>query len=131
MFPCDSATELIGGFRGAAGDPIHVIRWSTTDDPHGDIVLLHGYGDYSSRYRYFARELNSAGYDVYGIDFGGFGRSGGDRGLISDFESLRSDVATLVRGIADSRPVRPIHTIGHSIGGVIAVSMLSMESCRG
>lgn len=129
MFPHESATELIGGFRGATGDPIHVIRWSTTDS-RGDVVLLHGYGDYSSRYRDFARELNSAGYDVYGIDFAGFGRSGGDRGLIADFENLRSDVAVLVRRIAASRPARPIHTMGHSIGGVIAVSMLSMHGCR-
>jgi alpha-beta hydrolase superfamily lysophospholipase len=130
MFPHESVTELIGGFRGATGDPIHVIRWSTTGDSHGDVVLLHGYGDYSSRYRDFARELNRAGYDVYGIDFAGFGRSGGERGLISDFETMRSDVSTLVREIACSRPVRPIHTMGHSIGGVIAISMLSMDSCR-
>lgn len=130
MFPRESATELIGGFRGATGDPIHVIRWSTTDDSRGDVVLLHGYGDYSSRYRDFARELNSAGYDVYGIDFAGFGRSGGASGLIRDFENLRSDVATLVREIADSRPARPIHTMGPSLGGVISVSMLSMDGCR-
>jgi alpha-beta hydrolase superfamily lysophospholipase len=130
MFPGESGSELIGGFRGAAGDPIHVIRWSTTDDSRGDVVLLHGYGDYSSRYRDFARELNGAGYDVYGIDFAGFGRSGGDRGLIRDFENLRSDVATLVHQIAGSRSARPIHTMGHSIGGVIAVSMLSVDGCQ-
>lgn len=130
MFPPDSSTELIGGFRGAGGCPIHVVRWSTTGPALADVVLLHGYGDYSSRYREFARELNSAGYDVYGIDFAGFGRSGGDRGLISNFRNLTSDVATLVLQIAGSRTDRPIHTLGHSIGGVIAVSMLSEGRCR-
>lgn len=130
MFPSDSATELIGGFRGAGGCPIHVVRWSTTGPSRADVVLLHGYGDYSSRYRDFARELNSAGYDVYGIDFAGFGRSGGGRGFISAFQNLTSDVATLVLQIAESRPDRPIHAMGHSIGGVIAVSMLSEARCR-
>lgn len=130
LFPNEPAAELIGSFRGTTGEPIHVIRWLATGEANAAVVLLHGYGDHSSRYRDFAVELNNAGFDVYGIDFTGFGRSGGVRGLILNVQNLQSDVATLVLEIAGSRPGRPIHVMGPSIGGVMAVSMLAMDRCK-
>ena len=55
-----------------------------TDNLKGVVTFLHGYGDYSGRYAYFARKFAENGYDFNTIDQRGFGHSDGRRGV---FES--------------------------------------------
>ena len=55
-----------------------------TDDLKGIVTFLHGYGDYSGRYAYFARRFAENGYDFNTIDQRGYGHSEGRRGV---FES--------------------------------------------
>lgn len=35
-----------------------------TDDPRGDVVLAHGFGEHHGRYARFVKALNAAGYDT-------------------------------------------------------------------
>lgn len=52
---------------------------------------MHGYGDYTARYAYFAKYFSNAGYDFVGLDQRGFGYSEGRRGIIESEDYFIED----------------------------------------
>jgi len=108
------------------GNRLHYRRW-WVEGALGAVVVSHGLGEHSGRYRALARYLNGAGFSVYALDHYGHGQSDGRRGQIEDFAHysedlyqflrlVRRDMAAEPRAGAD----RPLHLLGHSLGGVIA-----------
>jgi alpha-beta hydrolase superfamily lysophospholipase len=98
---------------------IHTRSWEV-DGARGGVVLVHGYGEHVGRYEHVARALNDAGWNVYGLDHAGHGRSEGERVLIPDFTPLVEDVHAVVRRAAEATMGLPMTMIGHSMGGGIA-----------
>ena len=104
--------------QGHAGT-IHVRSWEV-DRARGAVVLVHGYGEHIGRYGHVAEALNDAGWNVYGLDHVGHGRSEGERVLIPDFTPVVEDVHTVVGRAKAANPGLPVAMIGHSMGGMIA-----------
>ena len=58
----------------------------------GIVTFLHGYGDYSGRYAYFAKTFAENGYDVHSLDQRGFGLSEGRRGVFENQDIVIDDL---------------------------------------
>ncbi len=98
-----------------------------------EVVLTHGLGEHSGRYRHVAEVLAAKGLRLWSYDLRGHGRSAGRRGDAADYGELLEDLArvhALARAGAEGRPV---FLMGHSLGGQITLSYLLRrgEDCRG
>jgi alpha-beta hydrolase superfamily lysophospholipase len=83
------------------------------------VVLAHGYGEHLGRYEYVAKFLVARGAVVAGPDHLGHGRSGGDRVVIEDYDSVIDDLHSVVRRVKERHPGLPLALVGHSMGGMI------------
>jgi len=93
----------------------------------GWVVLVHGLGEHSGRYKELIQELNNAGFAVYAFDWPGHGRSSGKRGHATIEEALE-----IINEIIEEIGEKPI-IFGHSLGGltVIRYAELFSEKIRG
>lgn len=117
--------STIDGSRGAIG--MH--EWAVTD-PTWIAVLVHGYGEHLGRYGHVAQHLNAADAVVVGPDHQGHGLSGGDRVLITDFETVVDDLDTVVARSLGTYARLPIVMVGHSLGGMIAARYAQRHGSR-
>lgn len=83
------------------------------------VLLVHGLGEHSGRYRHVAAWFNARGYEVLGYDQRGHGLTAGPRGVLSRSDDLLSDLAAVYADYAGSAPALPL-LLGHSMGGLIA-----------
>ncbi len=100
------------------GVTVFQARW-TVESPTGTVVIVHGYADHIGRYEHVARHLNGAGFSVLGFDLRGMGRSGGEPGKITDYQTLLADLNAFIeeeRAQSDT----PVILLGHSFGGTLA-----------
>lgn len=97
--------------------------WTPDSTPTERILLLvHGYGEHSGRYRHVAEALTAAGYAVYAIDHRGHGKSEGERVYFQSFEEPVEDLRLLFNVVKKTHPTRAIYMLGHSMGSLIALS---------
>lgn len=101
------------------GNRIHYRRW-WVEGALGTLVISHGLGEHSGRYRQLAQYFNRAGFSVYALDHYGHGQSDGVRGHIDDFAHYSDDLYDFVRLVKRDNPGKSVHLLGHSMGGVIA-----------
>jgi alpha-beta hydrolase superfamily lysophospholipase len=109
-------------------------RWRSADRvARGTILLVHGLGEHSGRYRHVAGHLAGRGWDVVGHDLRGRGRSGGKRGSIPRATAFLEDLALVhdhvVPGRGDTSGATPapspIILLGHSLGGLLAAQFVA------
>lgn len=101
------------------GNRLHYRRW-WVEKALGVVVIAHGLGEHSGRYRQLARDLNRAGFSAYALDHYGHGLSDGKRGHIDDFAHYSEDLHAFTRLVKKDNPGCGLHLLGHSMGGVIA-----------
>ncbi|MFQ5746277.1 MAG: alpha/beta hydrolase [Gemmatimonadota bacterium] len=119
-----------GYLDGVGGLRLFYRAWEITD-ARGKILLVHGLGEHSGRYRQVASVLNGAGFNVYGLDLRGHGRSQGRRGHVRRFEHLLQDVDRLRRRVCGAKPCGdPVFLLGHSLGGLVALRYMREFACR-
>jgi len=106
--------------EGVGGVPLHTQAWLPETAPSAVIVLAHGLGEHSSRYRHLAERLVADGRAVYAVDHRGHGRSGGPRANIERFAHVVSDFCTFAGRASRQHPDTPLFLFGHSMGGAIA-----------
>ncbi len=99
-------------------------EWACLDEPKGIVLLVHGLGEHCERYNKLGAVLNQAGYDLSALDLPSHGRSEGRRGHINAFSDFNDAVIKLYDLIKEAHPNTPIHLLGHSMGGLIASSVL-------
>jgi acylglycerol lipase len=92
------------------------------DRPTGVLLVSHGLGEHSGRYRPVADALVPDGWAVYALDHRGHGRSGGARAHLDDYADWLADLDTVRRFVADRHPGLPVFLLGHSLGGQIALA---------
>lgn len=94
-------------------------HWSGTESKK-PLVIVHGAGEHSGRYRDTATRLIRQGFHVHAVDLPGHGRSPGIRGHISHFEEYLTAIERFVADVtARHHGDRPV-LLGHSLGGLIA-----------
>lgn len=87
------------------------------------IVVSHGLGEHSGRYGHVADTLCPLGAALWIPDHRGHGESQGKRGHINTFNDYVGDLRRLVSmAAADGAAALPTLLLGHSMGGLIALS---------
>jgi acylglycerol lipase len=110
-----------GRFKGRKDVEIFWQSW-VPERPRAVVVIVHGLGEHSSRYRHVADALVGAGCAVYAMDHRGHGKSGGDRALIDRFSNVVEDIDHVVEIARREQPRKPVFLLGHSMGGALSLS---------
>ena len=114
-----SATE--GNFRSPDGLSLFYRRW-TVPQPKGICLLIHGTAEHSGRYQHLAQALTAHGFSVWALDHRGHGRSEGLRGDCRSLEEFVEDLRLLAQQARIGMQRLPLLLVGHSLGGLIALS---------
>jgi alpha-beta hydrolase superfamily lysophospholipase len=123
----------------AQGVTIHYYLWKATK-PRAVIQLLHGLGEYATRYEWLVQKLVAAGYTVYADDHRGHGQTGLDQhggdasrlgrlgpgGMPATVEAVRLLTGT----IRAENPKLPLVLLGHSWGSIIAQIIVNEHSAE-
>ena len=86
--------------------------------PKATVVLAHGSGEHTGRYRYLVEKVVPAGFALYGLDHRGHGRSDGPRAHVDRMRHFVDDLDLLVEQV---RGEGKLFLLGHSMGGCIAL----------
>jgi alpha-beta hydrolase superfamily lysophospholipase len=101
--------------------------WLPDFPPRGVVILAHGYAEHSGRYDHVGVFCADRGLAVLAIDHWGHGKSEGRPGFVLRF-SAYIDGMTALRAAADRDfPGIPKILAGHSMGGLIAATLLLTE----
>lgn len=127
------------GFHYRGGSRLRVYRFEppTAQPPRGAVVLLHGLLASHRAWEMVASSLARRGYWCYAADLLGFGESPWPRGsqaynIDSHCDTLRRDV--LIGAVLQDFPgpdAVPLHLVGHSLGGVLAIELASRHMPNG
>ena len=85
----------------------------------GSVVLMHGLGEHSGRYRHLAGFFNECGLSVRTYDHRGHGRSQGKRGDVINGDPMLQDAEIIIDDFS-ARYSEPPFLFGHSMGGLFA-----------
>jgi alpha-beta hydrolase superfamily lysophospholipase len=121
-------------FVDAKGVTIHYYTWAAAK-PKGVVQLVHGLGEYATRYERLAQALVAAGYSVYADDHRGHGRTGveqhlgnmkllgklGPGGLRATTEEVRQ-LTTILR---TENAGLPVAILGQSWGSLMIQDILN------
>lgn len=110
--------EHNGFLQAADGTALFYREWRHTQQ-RGAIVLVHGLGEHSGRYRELAGLFHAAGLSVRMHDHRGHGQSGGARGSLQRNDDFLDDLKLVFDGFAEDRQTTPF-LFGHSLGGLVA-----------
>lgn len=90
------------------------------------VVLVHGLGEHSGRYRHVITALTQAGYDTYVYDQRGHGLTAADPSKLGFFalhrgwEQVLEDLHRVVSHVRRRHPELPLVLVGHSMGSLLA-----------
>lgn len=108
-----------GVLEGSEGTALYTQSWQPDGDALADVVILHGFGEHSSRYEHVAAFLVDKGYGVHSFDLRGHGKSQGRRGDVPGWDVYRKDVMLFVERLEKENEDRRIFLYGHSMGGLM------------
>jgi alpha-beta hydrolase superfamily lysophospholipase len=113
-----------GRFSGAVGLSIYYQYWIPETPPKALLLIAHGAGEHSARYRRLAGYCNESGYAVAALDHPGHGKSEGRYGHVDRFEDFVVTLQIFQRRVAADFPGLRQILLGHSMGGLISVLYL-------
>ena len=90
----------------------------------GVIIITHGMGEHSMRYKEMADFYTNEGYTVISFDIRGHGLSEGKRGHTPGYEFLMDDIERVYAQVRADYPSLPIFLFGHSMGGNLVLNFL-------
>ncbi len=132
--PDITAARVEKTFVDAEGVTIHHYVWQS-GAPKAVVLIVHGIGEFATRYEPLAQALVKAGYAAYAVDYRGHGATGveqydgdlsklgrpGPGGIRAAIRGIRQ-----VRDIAhDDNPGAPVVLLGHSMGSLFGQRMLN------
>lgn len=98
-----------------------------TTNPKGLIFYLHGNGDAADSWGHIADFYTSLGYDIFILDYRGYGKSEGE---IENQEQVLKDVSWAYGALASRYDKSKIIIIGYSIGTGPATYLASKENAK-
>ncbi len=108
----------------SSGKKIFFREWEIKGQPKKNILIIHGLGEHSGRYKEFAEFYIKKGIGMYALDLQGHGKSEGKRGHIKSFEEYLDSIENLLVFIRKKFLDIPIILFGHSLGGLIGLNFL-------
>jgi acylglycerol lipase len=97
-------------------------HWRPDSHAKGTIVIAHGYGEHSGRYRHVAEYFVQQGYAVYTLDHRGHGQSRGELlGYFERFEAVCDDLRRYIEWVRTEDKAAPLFLLGHSMGGLVSL----------
>jgi len=122
-----TATPVLARAHFATADgailPVHT-WWPEDGKPKAIIVALHGFNDYAKAFSEPGHYLKARGIGVIAYDQRGFGLSPG-RGLWAGTETYTADLAAMIQQIHRRHPGIPVHVLGESMGGAVAMAAMA------
>ena len=111
----------VGELDGVGGVRVHTRSWLPDGAARAAVVLAHGASEHSGRYAWVAEQLNARGYAVHALDHRGHGRTG--KGAYVDrIANAVEDLDRLVLRTTGRHAGLPVFLLGHSFGGLLAIS---------
>jgi acylglycerol lipase len=101
---------------------IFVRRWEAVGRPTASLVICHGFNAHSDHYARAAEVFAQRGFEVTALDLRGRSRSDGERFHVETFEDYISDLSKAIDLARATNPGLPVHLLGHSAGGIIALA---------
>lgn len=124
--------ERRGSFPSFDGVWISWRAWEAAD-PRGVLLVVHGLGEHSGRYRKLAEAMVPAGWSCWALDLRGMGESEGRRGHIESWSHWLGDVTAFDRLVRTEASPLEVVPLGHSFGGVVVASAVlqgALKPCR-
>lgn len=87
----------------------------------GVVILVHGLGEHSGRYRHVAEFLNQNQFSVVAFDLPGHGKSSGKRGHIPSYETAMEIISHFIEDARTEFAGLPVFLYGHSMGGSLVL----------
>jgi alpha-beta hydrolase superfamily lysophospholipase len=109
-------------FRTFDTRPLYAQHWLPKGAPKANLVVVHGLGEHSGRYKDFAAWFVPLGYAVHAFDHRGHGKSWGARGHVNRWGEFREDVRVFLSKVHERAPDLPLFLLGHSMGGLIVLN---------
>jgi acylglycerol lipase len=97
-------------------------HWAAAGTPLAALVICHGFNAHSGHYARAAQGFAERGIAVTALDLRGRGQSEGERFYVDSFDDYAADLAQAVALARALSPTLPLFVLGHSAGGVTAVS---------
>ncbi|XP_062118087.1 uncharacterized protein LOC133831708 [Humulus lupulus] len=113
-------------FVTARGDTVFTQSWSPPAPVkiRGLVIILHGLNEHSGRYSDFAKQLNSHGYKVYGMDWIGHGGSDGLHAYVPSLDYAVADSKSFIEKVVAENHGLRCFCFGHSTGGAILLKAM-------
>jgi alpha-beta hydrolase superfamily lysophospholipase len=111
-----------GTFRGVNDYNIFWQAWYPDDEPKAVLMIAHGFGEHSGRYKNVVETFVPLGYAIYALDHRGHGRSEGQRVMVENYSQYIDDLKTFFDIVRGRRPGLDIFLVGHSMGAAISTA---------
>jgi len=111
-----------------AGYEAHATMFSPEGEVRAVALLIHGQGDFGSRYDMVASVFCERGVAVYAVDLPGHGLTAGERGDIPSQVVAEEFIEYTYSQLVREFPERPIGLLAHSMGGQLALRELLINS---
>ena len=96
--------------------------WIPSQKPSALLILIHGFGEHSSRYAtHFAEFYNNENIGILTFDLPGHGKSSGKKGHIAEPAVLLEIIDKMIKEAKEKYPLTPIFLYGHSFGGEVTL----------
>ncbi|MHA1830150.1 MAG: lysophospholipase [Candidatus Helarchaeota archaeon] len=99
--------------------------WRPDGDVKAVIQIVHGLGEYSTRYINVVNKLVPNGYLIYASDLRGHGKSKGIRAYVNKFEDFIKDQEKFTELIKEKIEDKSLFLLGHSLGSIISKAYIS------
>lgn len=96
--------------------------WKPKAKAQAVIALVHGLGEHSGRWAYWAGNFCNKNIAVLAMDLRGHGHSSGKKGHTPSYGMLMNDVELLINKAKELFPGVPVIPYGHSMGGNLVLN---------
>ena len=112
--------DIFGFIDGYKDTKLFYRAWVSQENK-ARIILLHGAGEYSEKYKRFAIWFFEKKIDVFSLDMRGHGRSGGPICHVNDFNDYAQDLDIFATFIDKGWGKKSTFLVSHSLGGLVAI----------